>query len=134
MHVSSETQFALPSLQVFGRVPGEYWLLCALECRLSLPAPFSSPAMRCCLWMAKAHLSFLPPIYHWMVQSDGREFLSSSEDSWKGGKHTTGKTPGPLGGLCVYVCMCVRVFTFNPLSHRLPTFVRHTCLPRAVAE
>ena len=95
--------------QVFGRVPGEYWLLAALECRLALPALLSSPAMRYCLWMARMQLSFLPPIYHWMVHSNGREFLSSSKASWKRGRHTGGKTVGPLGALCVCVCVCARV-------------------------
>lgn len=89
------TLFHFP--QIFGKVPGEYWLLCALECKLSLPTPFSTPAMWCCLWRAQARLSFLPPIYHWMVSGGGQEFLNSSEGSWKEGRHTTGKPAGPLG-------------------------------------
>ena len=147
-----ETQCRSFLLQVFGRVPGEYWLLCALECRLSLPAPISLLGMRCSLWMARAHLSFLPPIYHWMVQQDGVEFLSSSRASWKGGRITAGKTSGPLGAcvyvhacvcvwcMCVYLCTCVparvfvRVFTFSSPSLRLPPPVCHTRLPGETAE
>ena len=117
-----DTQCRSFLLQVFGRVPGEYWLLCALECRLSLPAPISLLGMRYSLWMARAHLSFLPPIYHWMVQQDGLEFLSSSRASWRGGRITAGKTSGPLGA-CVYVParVCVHVFTFSPSPPPSPT-------------